>query len=162
MDENWQETLMELIVLCKCKNIAREFRRGIWGSAFKICLGIEVFPLGNRRIILLKWILSGGNNHLYTLNLIKKFYQSLGDFSQLPIDRSIATSWNECENTEKVLQRCSRAFFNMFGLISHQINSFNMFIWIFEWTGCEVGLRPIKKRRMRLKACHHYIWKSQR
>jgi len=23
--------------------------------------------------------------------------------------------------------------------------------------GCEVGLQPIEKRRMRLKACHHYI-----
>ena len=35
-DENWQRTLVELTVLCKCKNIAREFRQGIGDSAPKI------------------------------------------------------------------------------------------------------------------------------
>jgi len=41
MDKNWQGTLVELIILCKFKNVAREFHWGIGDNAPKICLGIK-------------------------------------------------------------------------------------------------------------------------
>jgi len=66
------------------------------------------------------------------------------------------------ETPEKFCKDSFQTFFNAFSLISHQINSFSQFIWISQCTGCEVEPRLIKKRRVRLKACCHYIWKSQR
>ena len=79
MDRNWQETLVELTILYKCKNIAGEFYRRIGDNAPIICLGIKVILLGNRRIILLKQVLSIGNNHLCTSeeNLIERFHLSI-------------------------------------------------------------------------------------
>jgi len=71
MDGNWEETLVELTVLCKCENIATEFCQRIGESTSKICLGNKAIPLGNRRIILLKLTLSRGNNHLYTTRKIR-------------------------------------------------------------------------------------------
>jgi len=85
-----------------------------------------------------------------------------GDLFQLSIDRSVATPWNECGNTGKVLQRYTSNFLQCIRL-DKSLDKFVQSVYLkSEWTGCEVELRSIEKRRMRLKACHHYIWKSQR
>jgi len=63
-------------------------------------------------------------------------------------------------NVEKLEIFCkdaSRAFFNQFGLLSHQINSFNQFIWMFR---CPAVESSFNRSNMWRETCHNYIWKS--
>jgi len=61
------------------------------------------------------------------------------------------------EALERFCKDASQTFFNEFGLISHQINSFNQFIWLFKCVVIESSFDQSNRRR---ETCHHYIWKS--
>jgi len=55
---------------------------------------------------------------------------------------------------ERLCKDASLAFFNEFSLISHQINSFHQFIWLF---GCSAIELSFDRSNRRSETCHHYI-----
>ena len=91
-------------------------------------------------------------------NSVRKISIPRGIFSN-PI--SVATLWNECEDTEKILQRCITSLLQWvrFDKLS---NKFVQLVYLNVWMkSCGVSLDPSNNRRKWSETCHHYIWKSE-
>ena len=66
--------------------------------------------------------------------------------STIGVDQSPHLNMN-VKTLKKFYKDASRTFFNEFGLISHQINSFNQFIWLIGCSVVESNFNRSNKRR---------------
>ena len=110
---------MELTVLYNCMNIAREFRWEIGDNAPKFGFRDQSNSSGEYENNTPKMNFSEGDNYLYTPRKIQK-----RDSSCLLTDWLSHLEMN-VKTQEKFCKDASQTFFNEFGLVSHQINSFS-------------------------------------